>query len=56
MDEKKKALEIWLNKIIEESQTMSLTFSDSMVSLGIGIAIGTICKNYKELEDIIDDN
>ena len=56
MDEKKKALEIWLNKIVEEAQTMSLTFSDSMVPLGTGIAIGILCKHYKELEDIIDDN
>jgi hypothetical protein len=55
-EQQKQALQAWVKEVIDEIQTVSSEFTNSVIPFGAGLALGVISKHFKELEEIIDDN
>ena len=53
---KKQALDKWFNDINTDIQQESFKFQDSCIPFGAGLGMGVICKHFKELQDIVDDD
>ena len=53
---KEQALDKWFNNITTDIQQESFKFQDSCIPFGAGLGIGVICKHFKELQEIVDDD
>ena len=53
---KEQALDKWFNNITTDIQKESFKFQDSCIPFGAGLGIGVICKHFKELQEIVDDD
>ena len=53
---KEQALNKWFNNITTDIQKESFKFQDSCIPFGAGLGIGVICKHFKELQEIVDDD
>lgn len=53
---KEQALDKWFNNITTDIQQESFKFQDSCIPFGAGLGLGVICKHFKELQEIVDDD
>lgn len=53
---KKQALDKWFNDVTTDIQQESFKFQDSCIPFGAGLGMGVVCKHFKELQEIVDDD
>ena len=53
---KEQALDKWFNDIITDIQQESFKFQNLCIPFGAGLGTGVICKHFKELQEIVDDD